>query len=92
MNKTYRDENGYRRYKDSDKLVHRAQAEKKLGRKLREGEVVHHNNRNKSDNSPENLTVFSSQRAHWNAHKRDAKKHGWRVSLTGFRRKRKPRP
>ncbi|HSV95641.1 MAG TPA: hypothetical protein VLM75_01775 [Spirochaetota bacterium] len=45
--KIYEDDNGYYRFNDSDKPVHRWAAEKKLGRALRRGEVVHHKNRNK---------------------------------------------
>ena len=33
--KTYVDDNGYLRYLDSDLLVHRVEASKKLGRRLR---------------------------------------------------------
>jgi hypothetical protein len=67
--KTYIDENGYRRFSDSNKLVHRYVVEKKIGRKLRQEEIVHHINRNKLDNSPENLEVFANQEEHEKHHK-----------------------
>jgi hypothetical protein len=38
----------------------------------RPGEVVHHKNRNKSDDSMDNLWVFRNQDAHDRAHKIDA--------------------
>lgn len=83
-NKTYIDENGYRRYKDSDKLVHRHQAENKLGRRLKRGEVVHHKDRNKLNNEPSNLWVFKNQKEHDRIHKLDARRHGKKASYHGF--------
>ena len=54
----YIDENGYARYNDTNKLVHRHVAEKYiLHRKLLPDEDVHHKNRNKLDNRIEKLEV-----------------------------------
>jgi predicted PurR-regulated permease PerM len=72
-NKTYIDENGYRRFTNTNKAVHRWVAEKKLGRKLYPEEVVHHKNRNKLDNSEDNLEVFANQAEHDKVHKES----GW---------------
>ena len=76
MAKYYIDKNGYRRFSNSGKSVHRWSAEKRIGRPLRKGEVVHHINRNKLDNRQSNLWVFKNQKAHDKAHRRDKKKFG----------------
>jgi HNH endonuclease len=55
--KSYRDTRGYLRFIDSDTLVHRYLAEKRLGRKLMAWEVVHHIDGNKCNNNPDNLLV-----------------------------------
>ena len=59
--KIFIDNNGYKRFSDSKKSVHRSVAELKLGRQLKSSEVVHHKDRNKQNNSFNNLQVFSSQ-------------------------------
>jgi hypothetical protein len=87
--KTKKDENGYLRFKDSNIPVHRWAAEKKIGRKLNNGEVVHHKNRIKTDNSPDNLYVFGTQKEHDKIHKIDAQRHGKKASYQGFQKKKK---
>jgi hypothetical protein len=62
--RTYVGKGGYKRFKNSGKLVHRYVAEKKLGRKLKRDEVVHHKNHNNQDNTPANLVVYPSQSVH----------------------------
>lgn len=76
MGNTYIDKNGYKRYRDSNILVHRYVAERKLKRKLRQGEVVHHKNRIKQDNRRANLWIFKSQKKHYRIHKKDEKETG----------------
>ena len=82
--KTYKDSRGYVRFKDDDEPLHRYVAEKKLGRDLESGEVVHHKNRRKADNRFSNLLVFKNQKAHDRIHKKDARRYGKRVSYQGF--------
>jgi len=81
----YTDNRGYRRKKITHQLVHRQVAEEKLGRKLRPGEVVHHKDRDKTNNHPGNLWVFKNQEAHDRVHKLDARRHGKKASYKGFR-------
>lgn len=64
---TYIDNNGYLRYSDSNYPVHRRVMEKKLGRRLERGEVVHHINGDRLDNRPENLKRLSAKE-HYKKH------------------------
>ena len=47
---------------------HRRVAEDILGRPLRKGEIVHHIDGNKLNNSPDNLEILPSQAAHARLH------------------------
>jgi hypothetical protein len=72
----YIDNDGYKRFCDSNKLVHRHVAEMMLGRKLKPREVVHHKNRNKLDNRRSNIWVFESQQRHNEIHEQDEEQYG----------------
>lgn len=49
---------------------HRVVAERKLGRALRRGEVVHHIDGNKQNNEPDNLEVLASSAHHRAKHRK----------------------
>ena len=65
--KTYKDKNGYLRFKDSNKLYHRWVKQKEIGRPLEKGEIVHHKNGNIEDNRPENLELLTAKE-HYKRH------------------------
>lgn len=71
----YIDEYGYKRFLNSNKLVHRWVMKKELGRKLSPDEEIHHKNRNKLDNRPKNLQLLT--------HKQHRRKHLVSKILTG---------
>lgn len=58
---------GYVKY--HGRHLHRVVAEQKLGRPLRPGEIVHHDDLNKRNNEPDNLKV-TTQSKHINLHRR----------------------
>jgi hypothetical protein len=70
LKKTYKDNNGYLRFSDTNKLVHRWIVEKNIGQKLKSSEVVHHRDGNKLNNDFNNLEVFSSQDVHHSLHQK----------------------
>ena len=64
--------------------MHRWSSEKKLGRRLKRGEVVPHKDRNKTNIKSFNLHVFKNQKEHNYFHKKDVMKHGARAGYKGF--------
>lgn len=69
--RTRTNNSGYRQYQDSNgvwKSTHRRVGEKKIGRRLETGEVVHHINKNRLDNRPTNLVVVADN-VHRQLHK-----------------------
>jgi len=68
---------GYKYFSNSGVPVHRHVAARKLGRPLKSGEVVHHINRDKTDNRRSNLWVFKSQEKHHTTHTKDKKRFGF---------------
>ena len=59
MEGIFRDKKCYARSKGNKRLIHRAVAEKKIGRPLRSHEVVHHQDGNKMNFRKKNLSVMS---------------------------------
>lgn len=58
---------------------HKLVAQKKIGRKLRDGEQVHHKDHNKENNDPENLIVMANNAEHQVHHR----KKGFNLRLPG---------
>lgn len=74
--------------RDRKSDVHRAVAEKKVGRKLGPNEIVHHNDEDKANNADANLVV-ESRGAHTSAHNRARPLSKLRASLRMHREGRK---
>lgn len=59
---------GYLPIENLARTTYRKEASKNIGRKLKNGETVHHVNLDQSDNSAGNLAVLASRREHQLAH------------------------
>jgi hypothetical protein len=55
--------------KIGERHAHRIVAEQKLGRPLRKGEIVHHEDRSRRNFAADNLEVCSSRREHMKRHR-----------------------
>lgn len=68
--KRYKDNQGYIKILVNGVHVfeHRYVMEKKLGRKLKKGEIVHHSDENRSNNKPGNLSLYPSNGVHCKDH------------------------
>ena len=62
--------NGKTYSKEYGRHTHRVEMERILGRKLKPGEIVHHIDGDKRNNSPENLMLLPSQKEHARLHKK----------------------
>ena len=71
----YIDKRGYPRFRDNNKLVHRVVMEKIIGRPLRDDEVVHHINGDKTNFSRRNLQLVN-KKDHFKIHVTDKKNIG----------------
>jgi len=71
-----------------EKKVHRLIKENELGRKLLPSEDIHHNDRNKLNNSPDNLIVIDHAEHTKITNDRIYKK-GYKLNLTNAERKRR---
>jgi len=81
----YLNKNGYRYQAKNGKEMgeHRWKMQKRVGRKLKRTEVVHHWNENKLDNRIDNLCLFRSFSAHFKIH-RFAERHGLEIEKLKF--------
>lgn len=84
--KTYVSKDGYARFKDSDKLVHRYVAGKKYGEENIKGRPVHHIDGHKSNFDEENLLLLWDNGDHRNLEKWEHKRQfiGVTIILLGI--------
>ncbi len=83
LSKVYIDKKGYKRFKNSNKLVHRRVMERKLGFRLRKDVIVHHINGIKTDNRFENLQLMT-KKEHFKHHVVGKRNDDLGVVIIGF--------